>query len=296
MADFPALAEAILVFKAGAKRQGSLARRLMAFRRFNGQEFGQELRSLAIRQHASQARRKLHEFGRGPVRANFTENREGHGKVGKATPANHPARVFHGDGSKHRANFPRRVVLDRPQPFTGHADSPSQSVGRELLLHDERLKRGHDPLASVDRQTNFASRKPFKPFLDQHLRRLDVAKFVGSLDRHRPFHRRLPQVGDFHDRSWLRFPFPSHLRVFAAFVNFENLTSTLQTHSRWRPHRNWCPLDIRWTPKQTSIGRGRRSSSDAYPALRPDPQHARTQAVALHRQIRRIVEARQLLH
>ena len=46
-----------LVFQAGAKRQGSLAHRLMAFGRFNGQELGQELRGLAVRQHAAQARR-----------------------------------------------------------------------------------------------------------------------------------------------------------------------------------------------------------------------------------------------
>jgi hypothetical protein len=44
-----------LFFQARAKRQGSLAHRLMAFGRFNGQEFGQDL--LALRQHASQARR-----------------------------------------------------------------------------------------------------------------------------------------------------------------------------------------------------------------------------------------------
>src|SRR5208283_3319682 len=188
-----------LVFQAGAKRQGPLAHRLMALGRFSGQEFGQELRSLAIRQHAAQARRYLHEFGRSPVGANFAENREGHGKVGKATLANHPARVFHYDGSKHSANFPARVVLDWSQPFAGHADSPRQSIGRELFLHDELLERGHDPLAVVDRQTNFARREPFKPFLDLHLRPLDFAKFVGSLDRHRPFHRRLPQVGDFHE-------------------------------------------------------------------------------------------------
>lgn len=54
-----------LIFQARAKRQGPLAHRLMALGRFNGQEFGQELRSLAIRQHAAQARRYLHEFGRG---------------------------------------------------------------------------------------------------------------------------------------------------------------------------------------------------------------------------------------
>jgi len=44
-----------LVFQAGAKRQGPLAHRLMALGRFNGQEFGQELRGLAVRQHAAQA-------------------------------------------------------------------------------------------------------------------------------------------------------------------------------------------------------------------------------------------------
>ncbi|VTZ51683.1 hypothetical protein MPC4_470007 [Methylocella tundrae] len=31
----------------------------------------------------------------------------------------------------------------------------------------------------------------------------------------------LPQVGDFHERSWLRFPFRRHPRVFAAFNAFD---------------------------------------------------------------------------
>jgi hypothetical protein len=65
------------------------------------------------------------------------------------------------------------------------------------MLHDELLKRGHDLFAVVDRQTNFARCKPLKSFIDLQLRPLDFAKFVRSLDRHHPFHRRLPKAGDF---------------------------------------------------------------------------------------------------
>ena len=194
----------------------------MALGRFNGQEFGQELRSLAIRQHAAQARRYLHEFGRGPVRADFAENRERHGKVGKAMPTTHPARVFHCDGSKHSANFAPRVVLDWPQPFAGHADPPRQSIGSELLLHDELLERRHDCLAVVDRQTNFARRKPFKPFFDLHLRPLDLAKFVGSFDHHRPCHRRLPQVGDFHETVLIKVFYPPSPQSFCRSQTWSN--------------------------------------------------------------------------
>ncbi|MCL2453453.1 MAG: hypothetical protein FWD08_07415 [Alphaproteobacteria bacterium] len=32
--------------------------------------------------------------------------------------------------------------------------------------------------------------KPFKPFLDPQLRALHLAIFIGSFDRHHPFHRR----------------------------------------------------------------------------------------------------------
>jgi hypothetical protein len=108
-----------------AKRQGPLTHRLMTLGRFNGQEFGQEFRGLAVRQHASQARRQLHEFRGGPVRANFAENRERHRNVGKATLTKRPARVFHSDGPKYGPNFPHRVVLNRPQPFTGGTDASS---------------------------------------------------------------------------------------------------------------------------------------------------------------------------
>jgi hypothetical protein len=84
------------------------------------------------------------------------------------------------------------------------------------LLHDELLERGHDPLAVINRQTDFARRKLVKSFLDPQLRPLDFAIFVAPLDRHRPFHRRLPEVGDFHETILVNVSIPSHPRLFAA--------------------------------------------------------------------------------
>src|SRR5271165_2022851 len=123
-------------------------------------------------------------------------------------------------------------VLDWPQLFAGLADSPRQSIGRELFLHDELLERGHDPLAVVDRQTNFARREPFKPFLDLHLRPLDFAKFVGSLDRHRPFHRRLPQVGDFHETVLVKVSYSPSPQSFCRSPAFCLALSTIPLPNR----------------------------------------------------------------
>lgn len=78
----PLLPERLLL-QARANFQRSIAYRHMAFRRFNRQEFGQELRGLAVRQHAPQARGKFHEFRRGPIWANPVENRERHACVGE---------------------------------------------------------------------------------------------------------------------------------------------------------------------------------------------------------------------
>jgi hypothetical protein len=46
------------------------------------------------------------------------------------------------------------------------------------------------------------------------LRPLDFAIFVGSLDRHRPFHRRLPQVGDFHETVLVKIRYSASPQSF----------------------------------------------------------------------------------
>jgi hypothetical protein len=76
-------------------------------------------------------------------------------------------------------------------------------------------------LAVINRQTDFARRKFVKSFFDSQLRSLDFAIFVASLNRYRPFHRRLPIAASlksaiFMKLSWLMFPIPSHRRLFAA--------------------------------------------------------------------------------
>ena len=91
-----------------------------------------------------------------------------------------------------------RPLVERQIARDQHAASLVALRGRpaapehrcELLLHDELLERGHDPLAVIYRQTDFARRKLAKLFLDPQSRALDFAIFVAFLDRHRPFHRR----------------------------------------------------------------------------------------------------------
>jgi hypothetical protein len=84
------------------------------------------------------------------------------------------------------------------------------------LLHDELLERGHDPLAVINRQTDFARRKLVKSFLDPQLRPwtspysscpsiVIVHSIAVSL-----------KSAIFMKLSCLMFPIPSHPRLFAA--------------------------------------------------------------------------------
>ena len=81
-------------------------------------------------------------------------------------------------------------------------------------------------------------RSPFKPFLDLHLRPLDFAKFVGSLDRHRLFHRRLPQVGDFHETVLVNVSYSPSPQTFCRF-QFEPVIAKHLRGTRPKPHSRW---------------------------------------------------------
>ncbi len=84
------------------------------------------------------------------------------------------------------------------------------------MVHDELLERGHDPLAVINRQTDFARRKLVKSFFDPKLRPLDFA------------YSSRPSIVIVHyiaaslksailmKLSWLMFPIPSHPKLFAA--------------------------------------------------------------------------------
>src|SRR5271157_1820455 len=107
--------------------------------------------------------------------------------------------------------FRRKILENRSSA------APVEKVGLEQHETPEFLpvsERGHDPLAVINRQTDFARRKLVKSFLDLHLRPLDFAIFVASLDRHRPFHRRLPQVGDFHETVLVNVSYPLSPQTF----------------------------------------------------------------------------------
>ncbi len=140
-----------LLLQAGADFQSSLVYRRMAFGPFNRQEFGQELRGLAV--GSMLPKRAVSSMSSGVARSGQIPSRTVNAMRvwGKTTLAKHPSWILNLDGSEHNADVPRRIILDGPKARARWANSMGKRIDRELLFHSEVLELAPDPLAVIHR-------------------------------------------------------------------------------------------------------------------------------------------------
>ena len=99
--------------------------------------------------------------------------------------------------------------------------------------------------AGAKRQGSLAHRlMAFRRFNGPEFRQnAGFAKFVGSLDRHRPFHRRLLQVGDFHETVLVKVSYSPSPQTFCRFPSELNGARNLECSSS--PHELLQSLSFR---------------------------------------------------